>query len=216
MKKILNVIVVSVLSFCIVGCGGVSKNKVELVEQNDLYIAKYMDNAESTFSTTANEHSTWFEFTGKEFIDALNEKMAEKEYKPLVGLKKDEERMFTYNNSSWYILTDTRSENELEGKGMVEEIELSLFTLDETDAKRNGDYIYGIIETLSPGLSEQVCEELGIFGDNSEGMPSIRRILCGNQEYVYVDNGDTTPEFYVFPYAEYVEEETVPNAIKPE
>lgn len=195
MKKF---VILTVMLFCfisLVGCG----TNARVIEKNDIFIKKEIkSNVLEKYNVEANQFSSWFNVKPEDFMTEVNRVAFEKGYQPLSKLREDS-NMYTDNGETWYINIGTKSSSE-EGTGKIKEVELSLFSDSEERSKKNGEFIYILINEFIPGQAELIVDELHIF-DDQDDLQNSRYVQCGNTVFYYYmsDIPNAIPEFKIFP-----------------
>ena len=202
MKKILCFLLCGVMLFALVGCGG----NIKELERNETFLSLQAKKAVNGFMIDGEgaPYPSYFLLKPDEFIKQFNEKAAVKSYRPLVELnpepaeKRDKQSHFRYtsNNETWNILVKTKEKDET-GAGYIKEVELDLFAVNNDDSKRNGDYLYFLMDMFNPGMAEEISDALNIFGEDQDKLPAVRTLYCGNVEYTYIYHKSTTSEFHI-------------------
>ena len=69
--------------------------------------------------------------------------------------------------------------------------------MNNDDSKRNGEYLYLLMDMFNPGIAEEISDALHIFGDDQSKLPEVRILQCGNVEYTYIYYKSRTCEFRI-------------------
>ena len=223
MKKILCFLLCGVMLFALVGCGG----NIKELGRNETSIALQAKKAVNGFMIDGEgaPYQSYFLLKPDEFIKQFNEKAVAKGQQSLVELdpepaeKRDKQSHFTYsnNNKTWDIRVDTVSQIAKKGVGYIRDVELSLYAENNDDSKRNGDYLYFLMDMFNPGMAEEISDALHIFGEDQDKLPAVRTLYCGNVEYTYIYHKSTTSEFHI--KAVYIAPQQSPTpkgAVRPE
>lgn len=249
MKKRFVSMVLSLLLFSLCGCNQSITESQPITENQQAKTSSAVTESQSTeesqpvtesqppleiingYETARGEYNEYFVLQVDDFKDAFNDSIEKKGYEGLEILSSsDTSASLTDNGETWCIYIKRRSPDDhkydLEGQdgtGCIESLELSLFSEGEEDAKINGDYLYSLINLFSPGLQEEICDQLYIFEQAPEGYPRVRTLLCGNVKYIYsYDEGNekySSSSFHVRPAEiEYIPESTPrkETAIRPQ
>ena len=154
------------------------------------------------YQSNGNNYIQWFEISPEDFISQLNEKTEAGGYPKLEKLKTDNNRMYSDNNDTWYILADSYDSeyDQKDAFGKLKDVEISLFAEDQKRAEKNGYYINVLIDIFSPGTADQVTEKLYIYEEAPKDYPSVRTVNCGNTVYTYIaSDGKGSPKFRISP-----------------
>ncbi|HHY26374.1 MAG TPA: hypothetical protein GX523_06415 [Desulfitobacterium dehalogenans] len=215
MRKFLSVLLL--LVFCmglLTGCGGTSSTSGSMEITNG-------------YDTSRTKFKEYFLLYSSDFINSFNKAISQKGYQPLAPLKNssDTHIMYSDNGETWSILVDSIGEEnsvydiDSNAAGRVTEIKLSLFSDSEERAKKNGDFIYELINLFNPGMQEEICKELYVFDKAPEGTDSLRRVICGNVLYSFLyDEGNekySSSSFIIMPAEIEYNPEQKPAAVKP-
>lgn len=167
MKKLL----VTLIAFLVIlsGCSTTPTHKVTLLENDGVSAKKEVSNPTEGYKTLLYNGSPYFSTTKKEFIAEVNRRAAEKGYA---------ENSVTMDISELF--------------GGIDEIEFKMQSKTEEDAKRNGDYLYILMDMFSPGMQELIADELGFFMDIPDDKYYAASLICGSTTYSsYVDKSST-------------------------
>lgn len=213
MKKILCLFLMAAF---LVGCSNSPVKGATVLEKDDICIMYQMPNDNNGIEAVANKYSSWFNISGDELKNIINEKAAEKDYKALELLdsSSDTQHMLSYNGDTWYVLVNMRDNTD--GYQCVSKVKLSLYSDSDETSKRNGDYLYFLMDIFSPGKKEDICKILGIFDEPNSDLPDMRQLLIGNTIYTYIKNDSSSDEFSIKSFAQPVETPKQSSAIKPE
>lgn len=210
MKKMLVLLTLCLIVFS--ACSSEPLQNVTVLGGNDWWITKEISNATVGIKTKLVDNKyTEFDITDVDFITEVNKRAAEKKYTELIQL-------LTWDSkpSDSYSFDGEHGFLNLRNAAYKPEIKLSLFSDSEDRAKRNGDYLFILMDMFNPGMQELISKELYIFEEAPKDYPSLRTLICGGIEYCYRVSDSGAPEFTITP-VEIPPSETPssPNAIKP-
>lgn len=168
MKKRLTILIAFLVILS--GCSTTPAHKVTILEDDGVSVKKEISNPTEGYKVELSEYGNlFFMVSEQDFRAELNRRAAEKGYaKDAVSIEV--------------------SEN---GSG-VDEVEFNMKSKTEEDAKRNGDYLYILMDMFSPGMQELIADELGFFMDISDDKYYAASLICGNTTYSsYVGKSST-------------------------
>ena len=82
----------------------------------------------------------------------------------------------------------------------ISEIKLNLFTISPEEAEIVGKYIYYLLDMFTENKAERIANTLYLFGQAPKSTPPVRRLVCGNTVYSFIEKDVQGPgDLYVRP-----------------
>lgn len=175
MKKVFALFLVCCLLLS--GCEATPTHMVQTLSSKDgKWIEKQISNPTTAVeSKKLHEYFlAFFNIAPEDLLAEVNKRASEKGYPAVVYSTE-------LRSLNRYIYPDKHPCFDLiPSDGGIQQIRLSLYSADEAEKARIGDYIYFFIDIFNPGMQVLIADELGVFEEHAARQISV---TCGNVVY---------------------------------